>query len=136
MPGCILRVSGPSTDIASAVRDAFVPFIEARGSVIARERGKTTKATFNFAVSHATGDMVPCQIQDAETFVRANLEALRDLIASSSIESAVLDFGCDVSRDSPGMSVRWPAPFLAICGDLALDVEMSVYVIERSDGVT
>ena len=136
MPGCVLRVSGPSTSIASVVRDAFVPFVEARGSVLARERGETTRATFNFTVGHATGDMVPGQIQDAETFLRSNFEALQGILASPTIESAVLDFGCEVGCDSTGTCVRWPAPFLALCGELALGVEISVYVVERSGGAT
>lgn len=134
MPGCVLRISGPASSVSDAVRDAFVPFREARGSVLARERGESSLATYNYTVSEALGTEVRRQVQEAEVFVRTHLGALRELLGKPGVESGVLDFGCEIDPGSIGTGLRWPTSLLATCGQIGLDLEVSIYVVEVPEG--
>ena len=137
MPGCVLRLSGPHTSLAAVVSGAFVKFVESRASALARERGEATatdNSTFNFTVSDADGEHVPVQVRDAEAFVSAHLEELRELTSQPAVESGILDFGWEVPRDRCGQFNRFPSSFLSLCAKAKLDIEISVYPVDHPSG--
>jgi len=139
MPGCVLRVSGPHVHLVEALRDAFVPFVEARMTAKARECGKaneTDESTFNFTVSDADGEHVPEQIRDAEAFVSGNLKQLVELRSRPGVERGVLDFGWEIPQDSVLPGSYFPSTLLSLCAEARLGIEVTVYLTdsETSNG--
>lgn len=105
-----------------------MPFIEAGGS----QRHRTSAsgwATFNFTVSHA--DDIATQITDVEHFLTSHAKELSKLHSRDGVELAVLDFGWEISSDTVLPSIRFPASLLKQSGNLGLEIEVSVYSIDR-----
>ena len=111
LSGCVLRLSGPSAALVSALKDAFVPFEEAGASRRARRLGRaaeTDESTFNFTVSHADGDQVPVQLREAETFLTAHFAELAKLRSRNGVTNVPLDFAWSVPSDALGQLNRSP----------------------------
>ena len=131
MPGCVLRLSGPHAALASALKGAFVSFVEAGASQRARRSGRSTaegKSTFNFTISHADGGHVPAQIGDAEAFLSTHSAELAELMSRDAVEGGFLDFGWSIPPDAAGQFNRFPTSLLALCSELGLEIEVSVYL--------
>ncbi len=120
--------------MAEVIEDAFVPFEESDATRRARQSSATSRtdeSTFNYTVSEADGDHVPQQIEDAERFMRSHLDDLIDLLSYDGVESSILDFGWELTKDARFPWNRFPSSLLTLCGKVGLDIDVSIYRVSR-----
>ena len=111
----------------------FVPFAESDMGRRARRLGGATErdeSTFYFTVSEANGGHVPVQISDAEAFLATHEGDLAELMSRDGVESGLLDFGWEISRDRVMQWNCFPPSLLALCSRLGLDLHVSVYLCD------
>jgi hypothetical protein len=133
LSGCVLRLWGPHAELKVAVQNAFIPLVESRSTVRARRIGEASESddsTFLYTVSETDGRHVPLQIMEVKEFLSSNLPAIQELMARPGISGGVLDFGWDIPATSVGQSNRFPLPFLSLCSEAGLEIEVSVSLTE------
>jgi hypothetical protein len=113
VPGCVLRVAGPSFAPEKCVQAFPNSSISARGGGL------------NINVSDCDGDDVPGQTKEAEAFLRRHEALIRDMLSANGIR-ACLDFGV-WQKEVPVQYVRVPASLAELAGRLGLEIEISIY---------
>lgn len=130
----VLRVSGPHDNLRHSILATPFAFQESIATRNARERGgdrHAGSATFNLTVSDADGDDVTAQIEETARFLSDRTVALQALRALEGVERMVVDVSWDVPATSAGQCSRFPHALLGLCGALAIDLEVSVYLVDR-----
>ena len=136
MPACVLRVSGPYDLLRDTIRITPIEFHESIFSRRKRERGEASadsRCTFNYTVSDADGDHIPVQVSEAETFLTLHFDHLRMLRSADGVDDACLDFGWNFPDTSWGQFNLFPHSLLQKCGELRIDIKVSVYPASDSD---
>jgi hypothetical protein len=129
----VLRVSGPHDKLRHAILATPFAFQESIATKNARERGDDRhagSATFNLTVSDADGDEVTAQLEETARFLSDRTVALQALRALEGVERMVVDVSWDVPATSAGQYSRFPHALLGLCGALAIDLEVSVYLVD------
>jgi hypothetical protein len=134
---CVLRVSGKSLDV-NALLDrsslkAFRTWRKGEPRVPASANSKiNVDSGACFDVSTADFDEFAKQQDDATNFLTSNRSSLQQLISSSGVEHAQLDFGIDWGASWIHSDVLSPA-FLRAAADLGISVEISHYPQEEGE---
>ena len=129
----VLRVSGPHGKLRHSILTTPFAFKESVATRHARERGDDRykgSSAFNFTISDADGDHVAAQIEETARFLSHSTVALRALRTLDGVESIVVDVSWDVPTTSSGQYSRFPHALLGLCGALAIDLEVSVYLVD------
>jgi hypothetical protein len=140
MAGCVLRAGGDTFDV-----DGFLASSSFRPTAIYRrgerrhpqiaESRVSTSSGFNLTVSDDDGeDKGAKQVADALAFIEANRDELRRLTSRNDVE-VCLDFGGILSEGIAAKYVRLPIEIIRQCAALGIELEVSVYLTESSDGV-
>jgi hypothetical protein len=85
---------------------------------------------FAIVVSEADGDQVPQQITDAIAYLKANTSRLMPVVSHGSVEDRYLDFAWWFPVRDAGPAAQFchfPQELLALCAELRLGLEVSVY---------
>lgn len=136
MPGCVLRAAGVDFNLDGFLKSsALTPCNVYRKGELKGARGKRNETSgLTVVVSDASGDDLGRQIEDAKNFLRQHQAEIRRLLNYEGVEGASLDFG--VLRKSEFVNYFYfPPDLLRLSGDLALGIELSVYVAGE-DGQT
>jgi hypothetical protein len=137
MPGCLLRIISEAFDAKQAVADcSLVPCKlwrqgdqKGRTSTRLHENGGAT-----FLVSDADGGQVPAQVSDAICFLQTYRSEIAQLVSTTGVEQAYLDFGWDFPyQRSLGQWNFFPIELLKLCCDLGLSICVSVYGCSDGD---
>lgn len=130
----VIRISGSRETIFSAVEKSRLPFRESIKSLrqSARSTSRELESTFNLVVSEAEGDNVPQQVLDTRNFMSTHAKCLKELMNSLEDVSKVIDFSWDLQALSPGQMNRFPRDLLHTLVMLGIDLEVSVYSVERT----
>lgn len=131
MAGCMLRVAGRDLDLEDCLNGCdFSPVrVFGKGQERLGRRGGTWERNgFHVVVSDCDGDHAEQQVQDAQAFIEEHHDALAELAARSDVEAICLDFGLYfwVEMDA-SKSVTLPPGLLKICGELGVEIEVSMY---------
>lgn len=126
----VIRIAGDRTALAEIVAQCGLPFVEAIQSK--RERRQNPNAshadtTYNLTVSDASGDSVPQQITEADSFLTSNAQTLRSIIQTAPRFNCTIDFSWDFPRDSIGQYNGFPAAFLSRLAELNITLVVCVY---------
>ncbi len=85
---------------------------------------------FSIVVSEADGDRVPQQAEDAIAYLAKHAIPLERILSHQSIEDRYLDFAWWFPTDSSSSVAQanhFPAELLALCSNLKLGLEVTVY---------
>jgi hypothetical protein len=129
----VLRVSGPHEKLRHSILTTPFAFKESIATRNARERGNDRyegSSTFNFTVSDADGNHVAAQIEETARFLSHSTAALQALRTLDGVERIVVDVSWDLPTTSLGQYSRFPHALLGLCGALAIDLEVSVYLVD------
>jgi hypothetical protein len=134
----VLRVSGPYDKLRHSLLATPFAFQEAIALRTARERGVRDsgrsyagQSTFSCTVSDADGDHVPVQIEETARFLSDNTATLQTLRTSDGVEHIAMDFSWNFPTTSFAQYNRFSHALLGLCSALAIDLEVSVYLVER-----
>ena len=83
------------------------------------------------AVSKHDGVHVPGQIEDALAFLTRYRGSLAMLIGIVGVDTVLLDFSWDIPASGAVQWNRWPPQLCKLCGELAIAIEATAYVVER-----
>jgi hypothetical protein len=129
----VLRASGPHDKLRHSILATPFAFEESIATRNARERGDDRyegSSTFNLTISDADGDHVPAQIEETARFLSHSTVALQALRTLEGVERLIVDVSWDLPTTSAGQYNRFPHALLGLCGALAIDLEVSVYLVE------
>ena len=129
MSGCVLRVFGEEFAVDVFLEQStFEPCaVWRKGETRFKSSGKREETSgFNVFVG---GDDFEQQVRDASRFVTRNAASL-GYLASRSDVAVALDFGVhhDVDGDIIWPSYRLKPDFTKVCGDLGIEIAISVYL--------
>jgi hypothetical protein len=133
MPGAVLRVSGSKAGVTRFLETSRWKPITVFWKGKPRSEHSTRLSEingFNCSVSDADGSRLVAQIRDANTFLkrqRSELTRLKRLNLH-----ATLDFSVEANCEDAAKFVRFDATLLAELGKLGIDLEISVYLVERT----
>jgi hypothetical protein len=126
----VLRVTGPYEELRSAIQTIPLEFSEAGASTKARGRNDASydgRSTYNLTVSDADGDCVPQQMVECESFFTEHANEMAMIRKLACVEEMCLDFMWAFPETIIAQFHRLPASLLKRCGELGVDIEMSVY---------
>ena len=115
-----------------------LPFAEAIQSQQERCRNPNvpnSETTYNLTVSEASGDSVPQQIAEADSFLASNGQSLRSIIQNVQRCKCTIDFSWDFPAASIGQYNGFPSAFLSRLVELDIALVVSVYgTSDRTEG--
>lgn len=128
---CTLRIGGTNLDV-----DALLRAVPLQAAAIHRkgeprfskkpEGRRNESSVVNVGVSNAEFSDLSGQVADAIAFLRDHAEELRTARLFDGVEHLVFDFAIE-ERDVFAQSDVFPAPLLALLGNLGIDLEVTRY---------
>ena len=100
------------------------------------ERGKGPRIGINLKVSARGFEDFRGQLRDAVRFLRRHRDAIRRVLGTPGVRSAVLDFGVEDLIDggrgpAAAMCFTFPKNLTALAGEAGLSLELSIYPSDR-----
>jgi hypothetical protein len=88
---------------------------------------------FSVVVSEADFDQFQKQVQDAVSFIRAEVSELARLRASPGVRVITFNFGV-AQRDQPAWSLSFPPELIELAGKLRIEIEVTLYAVTGVGG--
>ena len=134
----MLRVTSATRSFASFLATSTLPVYktyERREPRLGRTHSPHTHFGFDCDVSSAAFDDLPAQIRDADRFLTAFEDELRQLVASHPIDTIRLDFAhsCRLSQQTAAQFDYLPPALLLKAGALNIGIELSLYPIAETE---
>ena len=126
----VIRIDGDRIHLPAIIAQCGLPFVEAIQSQRSRRHNPNetlSETTYNLTVSEASGDSVPHQIVDADSFLASNAESLRSIFKKVPRCKCTIDFSWDFPGDSIGQYNIFPSCFLSRLVELQITLVLSVY---------
>lgn len=128
----VLRAYGGDFDVDTFLADFTLPVcaVKRRGDSAlpaSRPDGRRhERSGIHVPISDAGFDEFPRQVEETTTFLSANAEQVRRLVAFPGVDGVTLDFGI-VHRDVAVQIEHLPAELVRLAGSLGLAIELSRY---------
>ncbi len=132
---CILRISGDKLDIDKLSKNLSIkPYgIFKKGDPVIKSKPEGRKIKCNeilFLASNADFDKLDKQIKDSIKFLQKNKLLIKRMTLNKFTDESVLDFGFDLRigyNNVASQSDYFPFELLKICGELKIDLGVSLY---------
>lgn len=130
---CVLRATGSDfavdTFLATSKLSSCHVFHKGEPKSKTKSEGQRNQSSgFNAGVSTADFSDLPGQIEEALWFLQNNESELKQLAEYSGVETVQLDFPVD-QKDVAIQNNIFPPKLLLLCGQLGIELNLSLYMI-------
>ncbi len=138
---CNLIILGKNLDIDAFILKSklrgFAKIYKGQPALKSKPQGrKVTHSQIGIQTSKADFNDLKKQITDTIRYLKKHQNKLKHIKKTKEVDLAILDFGTNLRIDNKNVflqSDRLPNQLLQLAGDLGLEIDISIYPIDKAD---